>query len=70
MTDSNPRKCFSQEVAVMRVVGDHEHIVRYVGSVTLELGPALMMEHCELGDLLSFLRQTLKHAKTEVLSVK
>lgn len=54
----------------MQLVGGHKHIARYIGSVTLDLGPALIVEYCELGDLLGFLRQTLKHAKTEVFSVK
>lgn len=54
----------------MQSLGNHDRIVRYIGSPMLELGPAVIMEYCELGDLLSFLRRTLKHAKTEVFSVK
>src|SRR5687767_13683865 len=64
------RKSFAREISVMQKLGAHDHVVLYIGCLTLELGPALIMEYCELGDLLSFLRRTLKHAKTEVFSVR
>ncbi|XP_049778733.1 uncharacterized protein LOC126175796 [Schistocerca cancellata] len=46
---------FEREIELMKCVGRHPHIVSMVGCVT---NPArLIVEYCELGDLLHFLRR-------------
>lgn len=58
-----------REISMVQIFAGHEHIVHYIGFVNLETGPVMTMEYCSNGDLLSFLREALKSAKTEVFSV-
>lgn len=62
-------KAFLNEISMLDSLGMHEHVVQKLRVLNLELGPAIALEYCSNGDLLSFLRRSLASPKKEVYSV-
>ncbi|CAD5232101.1 unnamed protein product [Bursaphelenchus xylophilus] len=56
--DDNSRAEFLNEINIMKRVYGHQHIIHLVGCVTDSISPILVLELCELGDLLNMLKGT------------
>lgn len=54
--DELARSEFLHEIALMKELGEHQHIVHVIGCITTPSNPMLVMEFCDMGDLLTMLR--------------
>lgn len=57
-----------RELALMKDVGSHTHVVNLLGYVPLQ-SPLIVLEYCANGDLLAYLRAHLQAHKAAVTSV-
>ncbi|KAK6731289.1 hypothetical protein RB195_007640 [Necator americanus] len=52
---------FFQEISFMKNLGYHTHIISMLGCVSCPQNPMILVEYCEYGDLLHFLRNNRNH---------
>ncbi len=60
---------FLSEIAFMKTLGFHEHLVNLVGCVSDPKKPLLVVELCELGDLRKLLHRTERRLLKETSAV-
>ncbi|GMR37341.1 hypothetical protein PMAYCL1PPCAC_07536, partial [Pristionchus mayeri] len=59
--DEYARSDFYKEIEFMKTLGYHRHVISMFGAVTTSIDPILVVEYCQNGDLLRFLRGKNKH---------
>ena len=48
---------FLEEIKLMKNIGQHPHIVNFVGCITISTPFCLIVEYCTNGDLLNYLKK-------------
>ena len=55
--DAAAKKEFIEEIGFMKKLGYHSHILGMIGCLTTTEMPLMVLEYCEQGDLLLFLKR-------------
>lgn len=63
------RHTLLREAELMYQIGGNPHILRLIGHALLNDHPILVLEYCANGDLLTFLRKTLRTQNDDVATV-